>query len=128
MSLATIYLYLNAALYAGFALWCTLKYSSTARSLGYTSLDASGHSEYLVIYGGLQCGLAILFFLLGGRSEYHELGGWVSLGIYAPIVLYRWSTIAIWRPVSGLTLAVALLETLLLVGAVALVWQRRLTG
>ena len=128
MSLAAVYLYVNAALYAIFALWCTIKYQRTAEALGYTALDASGHSEYLVIYGGLQCGLAIAFFLLGSRSEYHELGGWVSLGIYAPIVLYRWTTVAIWRPVSAMTLAIALLETVLLVGAIALVWQRRLAS
>lgn len=125
MNLAAMYLYLNAVLYAVFAIWCTWRWQSTAQSLGYVGLNDSGRSEYLVIYGGLQWGLAVLFWLLAHRSEFHALGLWVSLGIYVPIVIYRWVSIMVWRDVSGLTLAVALMETALLIGAALLLWVRR---
>jgi hypothetical protein len=125
MNAASIYLYLNALLYAVFAVWCTLRWPSTSHALGYAGLNDSGRSEYLVIYGGLQWGLAVLFLLLGNRSEFHALGLWVSLGIYVPIVAYRWITIAVWPRVSGMTLAVAGLETALLVGASVILWMRR---
>ena len=113
-----VYLLINAALYAVFALWCTLKATNTATNLGYVELNNSGRSEYLVIYGGLQGGLAVLFFLLARDAAYHKLGIMVSIGVYAPIVLYRLATIWKFSPVSSLTLSVCALETGLLIAAV----------
>ncbi len=111
------YLLVNSALYALFALWCTLKATNTATNLGYVTLNNSGRSEYLVIYGGLQVGLAILFFLLARDAAHHKLGMLISLGIYAPIVIYRWLTIWKFSPVSPMTLYVGALETVLLIVA-----------
>jgi len=113
-----IYLLVNAALYALFAVWCTLRATNTATSLGYTMLNNSGRSEYLVIYGGLQFGLAVMFFLLARDAAYHKLGALISIGIYAPIVLYRLFTIWKFSPVSPMTLYVGALEASLLIAAV----------
>jgi len=57
----SIYLYANAKLYPLFANRCTLTPYSTAGNLGYIALSNAGRSEHLVIYGGLQLGLAIAF-------------------------------------------------------------------
>ena len=111
------YLFLNAALYLLFAIWCTVKPSSTAESIGYTTRNASGHSEYLVIYGGLQLGLAFFFAWLGAKPELHRTGAIFSLLFYAPIVLYRLATVAKYWPVSNLTLGTGALELGLLIGA-----------
>src|ERR1700712_2913373 len=81
------YLYLNALLYLLFAIWCTAAPASTAMNLGYLALSAGGQSEYLVIYGGLQLGLAILFYLLARHEAHVRLGILVSLGLYGPIVI-----------------------------------------
>jgi hypothetical protein len=113
-----IYLYINAALYAVFAAWCTLKPANTAANLGYVGLNNSGRSEYLVIYGGLQLGLAVMFFLVARDAAFHKLGVWVSIGLYGPIVLYRLITVSRFSPVSSLTLATGALELCLLVAAV----------
>lgn len=112
------YLLVNSALYVLFALWCTLKATNTANNLGYVSLNNSGRSEYLVIYGGLQIGLAVMFFLLSRDAAFHKLGILISIGLYAPIVLYRLVTIGKFSPVSPLTLSVGALETGLLIAAV----------
>ncbi len=113
-----IYLYLNAALYLVFAAWCTVAASSTATNLGYVGLSNSGRSEYLVIYGGLQLGLAVMFWLLGRSAVYWRLGILIGIALYAPIVLYRVVTVARHWPVGGLTLATGGLETALLIAAV----------
>ena len=84
-----IYLYINAALYLLFAVWCTVASDSTSTNLGYRVLSAGGRSEYLVIYGGLQLGLAVMFWLLARDSQYQRLGILISAAIYVPIVLYR---------------------------------------
>lgn len=113
-----IYLYVNAMLYLLFAIWCTLAPARTASNLGYVVLARGGRSEYLVIYGGLQLGLAIAFFLLARNAAYVSLGIELSIALYAPIVFYRLITLARYRPVAPLTLATGCLESLLLIAAV----------
>jgi len=117
------YLYFNSILYLLFALWCTVGWQSTSTRLGYLTLANGGRSEYLVIYGGLQIGLAILFFLLARNATYFKLGLLISIGFYAPIVIYRVITVLMNWPVSGLTLATGGLESILLIGAL---WLRYL--
>ncbi len=111
------YLYLNAALYALFALWCTVSAAATARAIGYLQFNSGGESEYRVIYGGLQLGLALVFALLARRSELWEMGLVFSLAIYVPIVFYRVATIVSFWPVPPTTLAVGAMELTLLVAA-----------
>lgn len=116
------YLYLNAALYAVFAGWCTLQWQRTSANLGYESLNSSGRSEYLVIYGGLQWGLAVFFLLVALEPDLRVVGLRFALALYVPIVLYRLVTIWRFRPVSGMTKAVAGLEIVLLAAAAGLVF------
>jgi hypothetical protein len=118
-----LYLYINCALYALFAAWCTMAPASTSTNLGYLSLSAGGRSEYLVIYGGIQVGLAILFGLLARQPDYWRLGMQISLALYAPIVCYRVVTVARNWPVGGLTAGTAVLEILLLAAALVIYWR-----
>ena len=120
--MTAIYLWLNAALYLVFAAWCTLLPSRTAAGVGYAELTRGGVSEYLVVYGGLQLGLA-LFFAWCARSGLESTGLVFALALYAPIVIYRAATVAKQWPVGSTTLAVAALELLLLAAAIAL-WLR----
>ena len=114
------YLWLNAALYAAFAAWCTLRWASTAQALGFGALDAGGRSEYLTVYGGLQLGLAIVFACTALRPELQRSGLLFALALYVPIVLFRAaSAIGHW-PLPRTTAAVAVLELVLLAAALAL--------
>ena len=117
-----IYLYANALLYGIFAIWCTVAFRSTSSALGYSVLNNSGSSEYLVIYGGLQAGLACAFVLFARDSRLHPVGVQFAVCLYGPIVIYRAATLIRFAPVSGLTLATAALEfALLILGLVLLV-------
>jgi hypothetical protein len=122
--MASAYLYLNAALYLLFAVWCTVAPSSTAKNIGYSSLSSGGHSEYLVIYGGLQLGLAALFWLVARNPGTLRLGLLLSIGLYAPIVLYRIATVIRFWPVGPLTVGTGVLETSLLVAALAILYGK----
>ena len=118
----TIYLYFNAALYAVFGVWCLALPGSTARTLGYEVLSASGESEYRVVYGGLQIGLAVFFAYCARTSD--RAGLVFAVALYLPIVVIRAITVAKW-PVTSTTLAVGALEALLLAtGIWALLAQR----
>jgi hypothetical protein len=112
--MAALYLYFNAVAYLVLAAWCTISARATAAAIGYIQLDNSGESEYRVVYGGLQLGLALCFFHLARRSELWPLGIRFALALYAPIVAYRLVTILGFRPVSGVTLATAALEVVML--------------
>ena len=114
------YLYLNAALYALFALWCTLAPGPTAGAIGYTTLTAGGRSEYLVVYGGLELGLAIAFWMLARNPAWNRAGLVVAAALYAPIVAYRAVTLVRYWPVGPVTLGTAVLEIALLAAALVL--------
>jgi hypothetical protein len=117
------YLYLNAGLYVLFAVWQTLSPWQTSTSLGFLTLSSSGRSEYLVIYGGLQLGLAAFFIYTALSQSTHRLGLIFAACTYAPIVLYRVATVARFWPVKSLTISVAALEFALLVLALLLLAQ-----
>lgn len=113
-------MYANSVLYALFAIWMTFSPEKTAAAIGYEQLSASGRSEFLVVYGGLQAGLACFFAVLGANASLHKLGLVFALCLYVPIALYRLVTVGRFWPVQGTTLAIAALEILLLAIAVAL--------
>ena len=124
MGLAQVYLYGNSALYALLAVWSTTVSRSAATRLGYVELSDRGRAEFLVVYGGLQIGLAVLFFLLARNTSDLALGLRISLGLYAPIVLYRTVTGWMNRPLSGSALGTIGLEALLLAAAAWLLHAR----
>lgn len=124
MSMVSLYLYANAALYAIFALWCTFAREKTAQSIGYLTRSNAGNSEYLTVYGGLQWGMAVMFATLAAHEAPASLALFISIGLYVPIVVYRWITVVRFSPVGGMVKGVAVLETALLLAAVAL-WLAR---
>lgn len=118
------YLYLNSILYLLLAFWSTVASQSMSTRLGYITMSNRGHSEYLVIYGGLQVGLAILFFLLAQNRDFHRLGLLISIGFYAPIVIYRLVIILVKWPDSGFTTSTIVLEAFFLLAALWLYFSK----
>jgi hypothetical protein len=120
--MGTVYFIVNAVLYLSLAALCTCRHGQTSRGSGFVVLDNSGHSEYLVIYGGLQLGLGLFYGMLARQPEYAPLGAVFSLLLYLPIVLYRLGTWLIYRPTSVVTRGTTVLEILLLVWAF-IIWR-----
>ncbi len=120
------YLYFNAVLYALLAAWCTLFPAATASAVGFQTLTKSGQSEYLVIYGGLQLGMAFLFAYFAWTAQPRN-GLVLGLAFYFPIVVYRAFTLAKLWPVEPTTLILAVLEWALLIAG-AVLWLRLRTA
>ncbi len=78
-------------------------------------------------YGGLQVGVALIYFFLARDPSYDRLGAFFSLLFYSPIALYRLTTLAIFRPTSPVTWGTAALELGLLVWGVV-VWRTARVG
>lgn len=118
----TFFLYFNTALFALFAAWCTFLPAQAAKAIGHETLSRSGVSEYPVVYGGLQPGLAIFFFWYA-KAGAQRTALVLALAMHAPIVVYRCATLARQWSVASTTPCTSLLETALLVCAVALWWR-----
>lgn len=122
--MAAIYLWINAVLYGLLALWCTLLPARTSSAVGFIELSNSGHSEFAVIYGGMQFGFAFLFgwAALSGNFRF---GLVFALSIYIPILLFRIVSVMHFWPVSSVTLATGALEVLLTAAAILLWFNSR---
>lgn len=127
--MTALYLWLNAAIYAIFAILCTVRAAATSKSIGYLTTSSGGMAEYITVYGGLELGLGLMFAWLAYRPELHRTGIILSLALYAPIVTFRWISVARLSPVAGLTIGTGILETTMLLLAVSL-WlaQRNAVG
>lgn len=92
--------------------------------MGYSTLSSGGRSEYLVVYGGLQLGLALIYLALArGDAALVRFGVVASVCLYAPIVAYRIVTVLRFWPTPALTLTVGALELGLLMAGAVLMWR-----
>ncbi len=86
------YLYFNAAAYIVFAVWCTLMPEKTAGFLGLALPTASGKSEYITVYGGLEFGVAMFFLVCAIKPELRSAGLLFALLFYGGLIVWRLGT------------------------------------
>jgi hypothetical protein len=91
-----------------------------ARAVGYYTMDNSGSSDFLVVYAGLELGLAAFYFALAAEEGREEIGLLFSLCLYGGLVLFRIPSLLLYNPVRWITHATAGLELLLLLAALVL--------
>lgn len=108
-----MYLYFNAVIYLLLAAWCVLLPEKTSQSLGFKLLNGSGRSEYFVVYGALQVGLAFFFAYCAAKPEYHQIGLIFSLAMYVPIFSFRLISFYRFSEIGMTTFATAGLELVL---------------
>jgi hypothetical protein len=120
MPMTIAYFWTNTVLYVVFAAWCTFAQTKSAAALGFLKLSPAGQTEYVVVYGGLQLALALLFGAAAMGVVTPRVGLMMSLAIYAPLVVYRAIAWLIHKPDSATALATAILEITLLTIAVFL--------
>lgn len=103
--------------YLALAAWCALKPGQTSNSVGLTLQPGSGQSEYLVVYGGLQLGLGLIFLwpLLRQDTEYFVLV--MCVVIHACLILMRTLSIALYPGIQTTTYALAVIEWSIFLGS-----------
>ena len=87
--MTTAFLWINAALYLVFAVWCTVAPGKTAEAIGFAFAKGGARSEYLVVYGGMELGFAIFFALCALRPAWATAGLVFATCLYAALALYR---------------------------------------
>ncbi len=83
------YLYFNAVLYLLFSVWCLIKPTETANSLGYSFLNSNGKIEYTAVYAGMELGFAAFFALCAYHTQMRLSGLIFAVCIYTGLVLAR---------------------------------------
>lgn len=104
------HLFVNAALYVVLAGWCTLSPRGTSESIGFEFAKNSARSEYIVIYGGLELGLALFYLFTALDSSMWKAGILFSLCLYGCLAVYRIGTIVFMRDLGTFPYAMAVIE------------------
>lgn len=120
---AEIYLWINAFLYAAFALWCMIQPTTTATFSGMSFLNVSGRAEYFAIYVGLEAAWAVMYIVCALNDDLQFAGVFYSVFLYAGVVIGRWISIFQKGVASNNTYIIAILEIILGAWAVVLLSQ-----
>lgn len=130
MLVSRIFLTLIGLTYLYLAAWCSFMPVQTSQLVGFDLKPGSGQSEFLVIYGGLELGLAIVFLLPFIRPKQLESSLTACLIIHACLVLFRTVSFVLYSGISSMTRQLAFYEWLIFLFALFLTWvesQRRKT-
>lgn len=105
------------------AVWCVLAPAETARSVGFELTPGSGQSEYLVVYGGLQLGLAWLFLQPLWRRKLALAMLEACAIVHGCIVALRLVSFWTYDGIQSTTYILAALEWGILLGSLGLFWR-----
>jgi hypothetical protein len=121
-----IFLSVVGFIYLGLAVWCSLSPAITSNKIGFELIGGSGQSEFLVVYGGLELGLSLIFLLPLVRSEF-LLNSLIScLIIHSCLVVFRTVSFFCFSDISAMTYQLAVGEWLILILSVlCLILQKR---
>ena len=116
--IAKIFLTLVGAMYLGLAVWCSVSPAVTSDKVGFDLKPGSGQSEFLVIYGGLELGLALIFLLPLIRADCLTSSLLGCVLIHACLVAFRTVSLFLYSDISSMTYKLAIGEWVILILAV----------
>jgi hypothetical protein len=114
-----IFLAVVGVAYLVLALWCSLRPTQTSHSVGLSLTPGSGQSEYLVVYGGLEFGLGVIFLLPLFAPENASFALLACLVLHASLVLFRTVGFFLYSGLHATTYVLAGVEWLICLGALA---------
>ncbi len=126
--ISKIFLALVGLLYLALAAWCSLSPAVTSQKVGFELKPGSGQSEFLVVYGGLELGLALFFLLPLVRSEFLTASLLCCLVVHACLVLFRTASFFLYHGLSPMTYQLAVGEWIILILAAICMFLNRSNG
>ena len=109
-----IFLTIVGLMYAALAVWCSFWPKITSQKVGFDQQPGVGQSEYLVIYGGLELGMALVFLAPLVRHEFLEASLWACLLMHACLVAFRSVSLFLYRDLAPITYQLAIGEWIIL--------------
>ncbi len=113
LMLPKIFLAITGTLYLLLAIWCSISPKVTSEKVGFELMRGSGQSEFLVVYGGLEFGLALLFLLPILRAEYLQSSMLACVLIHGSLVAFRTCSFFLFSEISPMTYSLAVGEWLI---------------
>lgn len=108
-----IFLAIVGSLYVLLALWCSLAPNTTSQTVGFTLKPGSGQSEFLVVYGGLELALGIVFLWPLYQKEAARYALFTCLVLHACLVLFRTVGFFLFEGIESTTYSLAFGEWLI---------------
>jgi presenilin-like A22 family membrane protease len=105
------------------AAWCAVSPASTSKSLGYENLSSAAKSEYLVLYGGLQLALGIVFLWPVFRSVDPQPFLLVCLIVHVAIALFRTASYFLYADIPQMTRMLTGVEWAICLATVYVWWK-----
>lgn len=121
--MTTAFLWLNAAMYAVFAVWCTVAPGKTSEAIGFAFTKGGARSEYLVVYGGMELGFAVFFALCALRPAWATGGLVFATCLYAALALYRVASLFIYDGLTPFVYIMCAIEVTFAVIAAVLLYR-----
>ena len=123
MLAARIFLAVVGLTYIYLAAWCSLQPAQTSQLVGFDLKAGSGQSEFLVIYGGLELALALLFLRPFVQPKQLQASLQSCLIIHACLVLFRSASFFMYSGIPSMTRNLAFYEWMIFLAAAGLVWK-----
>jgi hypothetical protein len=111
--------------YITLAVWCSLAPGKTSQAVGFNLQPGSGQSEFLVVYGGLELALGIIFLLPLVRSDQTLFSLQACLIVHACLVLFRSIGFFAFTGIETKTYVLAIVEWMIFLAALVLWWRYR---
>lgn len=103
-----------ALLYFSLSVWCTLDPQTTSDKVGFQRIPGAGESEFLVIYGGLEMAMALMFAMPLLRRSFLLPSLFFCFLIHLCLVVYRSASFAIYSDIPAFTYQLAIGEWIIL--------------
>lgn len=122
MWVTRLYLVAVGLTYLYLAGWCSLRPEPTSQLVGFDLRPGSGQSEFLVIYGGLELALGILFLLPVVQAGSLRSSLQSCLIVHACLVAFRSVSFLLYSDIQPMTRTLAFYEWLIFLCAAGLMW------
>jgi hypothetical protein len=119
---AKILLTASGLLYLALALYCVIAPQKASETVHLERIGVGGKSEFMVIYGGLELAMAVLFLLPWTGLLSDKQGLYVFLVIHAILVLFRTISIFAFGALPASTTKLAIGEWVLLIAGLLVLW------
>lgn len=107
---------------------CSVDPASTSRSVGFTLQPGSGQSEFLVIYGGLELALGIIFLWPLWQREVTRYALVVCVIVHGCLVLFRTAGFLIFDDIASMTYSLAVGEWLIFLVSLGICFLGKKSG
>ena len=108
--MARLFLTIVGMAYLSLAFWCSIDPAQTSRAVGFSLQPGSGDSEFLVIYGGLEFGLGLIFLWPLYRRDELLFSLRVCLIVHGCLAVFRTASFVLFTGIGKTTCGLAATE------------------